>query len=174
MIRGVLLVLALAAMWVALWGAADPGTVVAGLLVATAVAVVTPVQDSDRRIVFRPLQAIRFAATFAGLLVVSTASMVRLVLTSRAGAAQGVLIQYELAPASYPVRTLIAHSVSLTPGTLTVDVGADGRTLTIHVIEERDVSQARAAIAGLEQRAAAAFAPRGVAEPDTEHPLEVS
>jgi multicomponent Na+:H+ antiporter subunit E len=132
------------------------------------------VQGSDRHIVFRPMQAIRFVATFVGLLVVSTASMVRLVLTSRAATAQGVLIEYELAPASYPVRTLIAHSVSLTPGTLTVDVAPDGRTLTIHVIEERDVPQARTAIAGLEQRAAAAFAPRVARKPDTEHPLEVT
>ncbi len=159
MSRTLLEIVLLAAMWVALWGDLSAGTVVAGLAAGTAVAVLVPTPEVDRRLTVRPLPAIRFLMTFALMLAVSTWAVVRLVLSDRAASASGVLIGYELAPSSYPVRTLIAHSISLTPGTLTVDVAADGRTLTVHVLDEDTVVAARRAIAALEMRAVRAFAP---------------
>ncbi|CAN5486482.1 Na+/H+ antiporter subunit E [soil metagenome] len=160
MIRTVLLGAFLTVMWVALWGDASIGTVVAGIGAAILVIVLVPSPESDRRWVFRPLGVLRFVATFLGLLVASTWSMVVLVLSDRAKDATGILIEVELAAASYPVRTLIAHSISLTPGTLTVDVRPDGRTLQVHVIEAADEPAARRAISALEHRAREAFAPR--------------
>lgn len=159
MISRIMTVVGLWAMWVALWGDASPGTVVAGLLVAAGVAAAVPSPPTDRRWVVRPLGVARFVLTFYVQLVVSTWAMVRLVLSSRARRTEGVLIEVELAESSYPVRTLIAHSISLTPGTLTVDVRPDGRTLLVHVIDADDVAEARAAILALEVRAREAFAP---------------
>lgn len=159
MIRRTAAALGLAVMWVALWGDLAVGTVVAGLAAGTATALLVPVPTSDRQLTLRPLRAIRFAATFVWQLLASTWSVVLLVLSARAADAHGVMIEVELAHASYPVRTLIAHSISLTPGTLTVDVGGDGRTLTVHVMDADAVVEARAAIADLERRACAAFSP---------------
>ena len=151
--------LGLAAMWVALWGDAGVGTVIAGLLAGAGIVWLVPVPDSDRRMVIRPLAALRFLVTFLWQLLTSTWSVVQLVLSARAKDSYGVLIEVQLAPASYPVRTLVAHSISLTPGTLTVDVGDDGRTLTVHVMDDQAIPQARAAIGELERRARAAFSP---------------
>jgi multicomponent Na+:H+ antiporter subunit E len=158
--------LGLAAMWVALWGDASLGTVAAGLLAGTGVALLVPTPSGDRELVLRPVAATAFAATFVLMLLASTWSVVRLVLSARAGDAYGVLIDVELAPAAYPVRTLVAHSISLTPGTLTVDVGPDGRTLTVHVMDADSVPQARRAIAVLERRACAAFSPHPRTDPE--------
>lgn len=155
----VLLTAALWLMWVALWGDFSAGTVVAGLLAAVGVMVTVPVPSSDRRWVFRPLGVARFVATFLVHLVGSTWAMVRLVLSPRARSATGVVIAVRLSPASYPVRTLVAHAISLTPGTLTVDVEDDGRTLRVHVIDADDVPGARRAIRQLDDRACQAFAP---------------
>ncbi len=157
--RRMLEISALTAMWVALWGDRSPGTVVAGLLCSTAVSILVPRDTVDRRLTLRPLSALRFLMTFTLMLVASTWSVVRLVLSDRATSATGVLIGYELAPSSYPVRTMIAHSISLTPGTLTVDVAADGRTLTVHVLDADTLIAARRSIAALELRAVRAFAP---------------
>ncbi len=156
--RGALVIL-LAGMWVALWGDLALGTVVAGLLAGLLVVATVPVPASDRQLTIRPVAALAFVATFAGMLIASTWSVVRLVLSSRAGDAHGVLIAYEIAPEAYAVRTLIAHSVSLTPGTLTVDVQPDGRTLQVHVMDADAVPAARRSISALESRAARAFAP---------------
>jgi multicomponent Na+:H+ antiporter subunit E len=151
--------LGLAAFWVALWGDPSPGTVIAGLLAGVAVVVLVQVPASDRHLVLRPVAEVRFVLSFTGMLVASTWAVVRLVLSPGAADAYGILIEFELQPASYPVRTLIANAISLTPGTLTVDVGDDGRTLYVHVMDEATVVPARRAIAALEARAARAFAP---------------
>lgn len=151
--------LLLTAMWVALWGDPSPGTIIAGVAAAGAVTWLTPRPPTDRRLVLRPLSALRFVAFFLVQLVASTWSVARLILSADARTTRGVVIKVELSPRGYAVRTLIAHSISLTPGTLTVDVGEDGRTLYVHVIKTSDVKGARSSIRALEARACAAFAP---------------
>lgn len=159
MIRKLPLVVALTGMWVALWTDVAAGTVVGGLLAAAAVAAFVRSQASDRALVLRPLAALRYAVTFAWLLLAATAAVARQVLGPGAGDTHGVVVEVALAERAYPVRTIIAHSISLTPGTLTVDVGDDGRTLYVHVMNAAQRSAALEGIAALEQRACEAFAP---------------
>lgn len=169
--RRLLLGVALAAMWVALWGDAGTGTIVAGALAGLGVALITPTPPTDRHLVVRPVAAVAYVLTFTWQLLASTVFIARLVLSSRAAEAHGVLIEVELSRVAYPVRTLIAHSISLTPGTLTVDVDEDGRTLSVHVIDAAAIPDARKSIAMLERRACAAFSPlhgRDVADPEVE------
>lgn len=166
MIRRVLLAVGLAGMWVALWGDAGLGTVVAGLGAGALIVVATPMPSSNRRMVLRPLAALRFVGWFVVQLIASTWSVALLVISPASRDAQGVVIEVRLAERAYAVRTLVAHSISLTPGTLTVDVGADGRTLYVHVMEATGVERARASIAALEERACSAFAPALVNVPD--------
>lgn len=165
MIRRVLLALGLAGMWVALWGDALPGTVIAGVAAGVLVVCAAPMPASDRQLVLRPFAAARFVAWFVVQLVASTWSVAVLVISPASRDARGVVIEVHLGERAYAVRTLVAHSISLTPGTLTVDVGADGRTLYVHVMEATEVAAARASIAALEERACAAFAPARVAAP---------
>ncbi len=54
--------------------------------------------------------------------------------------------------------TLLANLITLTPGTLSVDVSADGRTLFVHAMDCGDVARARRDIAeGFERRIMEAF-----------------
>lgn len=172
MIRRVILALGLAGMWVALWGDASPGTVIAGLGAGALVVLLAPMPPSDRRMVLRPVATLRFAAWFVVQLIASTWSVALLVISPASRVARGVVIEVLLAERAYAVRTLIAHSISLTPGTLTVDIGADGRTLYVHVMEAADIAAARTSIAALEARACAAFAPAVVAAPDDVEPTD--
>jgi multisubunit Na+/H+ antiporter MnhE subunit len=159
MTRTVLLAAGLAVMWVALWGDASPGTIIAGALAGLAVVVLVPRAETDRVLVLRPLAAVRFVLLFLTLLVISTATVLRQVLSAGSREIVGELLEIELRHEAYPVRTIIAHSTSLTPGTLTVDIGEDGRTLLVHVIDG-DLDAARRAIRAIEDRAVAAFAPK--------------
>lgn len=157
--RRVVAVVLLTAMWVALWGDLSAGTAVAGLIAAIAVVTIVPNPLPERDLVFRPARAAWFVVMFVRDLVVSTASVARLVVSPGARDVHGTFITVQLSERGHAVRTIIAHSISLTPGTLTVDVEEDGRTLHVHVIQAAEEQAARASIAALEERAIAAFAP---------------
>ena len=45
-------------------------------------------------------------------------------------------------------RTIVANSITLTPGTITVDFSDDGRHLYVHVLEAEDVEAARRELLG--------------------------
>jgi multicomponent Na+:H+ antiporter subunit E len=61
--------------------------------------------------------------------------------------------------ASDVVITTVANSISLTPGTLTIEVGHDPATLYVHVLHIRTVEDTRTEIYYLEYLALRAFAP---------------
>ena len=86
--------------------------------------------------------------------------MAAIVLSPEASTIRGRIIRYQLSDRGRDVRTLIAHSISLTPGTLSVDVDDRDGALLVHVIRAEDEADARDSIAALERRAIAAFAPR--------------
>lgn len=81
-------------------------------------------------------------------LVLSSISVARTVLSPR-GIARPRLITVPLTATSDMAITLVANYITLTPGTLTVDVSADRRTLLIHDLLSGESSEGtRAAITG--------------------------
>jgi hypothetical protein len=52
---------------------------------------------------------------------------------------------------------MVANSISLTPGTLTIDVGEDAKVLYVHVLHLRGVEQVRRDVHRLELLAIKAF-----------------
>ncbi|MCU0269006.1 MAG: Na+/H+ antiporter subunit E [Acidimicrobiales bacterium] len=152
----------LTVLWVALWGGLTPANVLGGLVVAVAVLAVLPVGPrEDLRL--RPVAALRFAAHFTRLLVASTWEVVTIVVRPRPAVAEA-LVAVSLRTDSPTVATVVANSISLTPGTLTVEVtpratssGADSFDLLVHVLRLHDPDDIRATALDLEVRAAAAL-----------------
>jgi multicomponent Na+:H+ antiporter subunit E len=58
----------------------------------------------------------------------------------------------------------VANMVSLTPGTITIDVAMDPTTLYIHVLHFESAARTRADIAMLERYLVAAVPPRSAAQ----------
>ena len=90
-------------------------------------------------------------------LVVSSVRVARLVLSPNMDVAPGIF--------AYPLKlrrdqeiALLANMITLTPGTLSVDVSEDRQTLYVHAMDARDPDAERASIAdGFERRIMEAF-----------------
>lgn len=99
----------------------------------------------------------RLILVFMREFTLSVARVVRLVLSPR--------MRYTPGTFTFPLTlkrdfeiTLLANLITLTPGTLTVDVSGDRSTLLVHAIDSPDVEAARAEIAnGFERLIREAF-----------------
>ena len=156
-----LVVLWLTAVWVALWGDVTFANVAAGALVALALTVLLPATgDRGRattgRSTIRPLAALHFAGWFALKLVEANAVVAWEVLTPRNRINEGV-VAVPLHGSSDGLTTLVASCVSLTPGTLVLDVDRDPLVLYVHVLHLRTIAEVRAEVQTLERLAIRAF-----------------
>lgn len=154
MIRAARIVL-LTAIWVGLWSGLSVANVASGLLVALAIVFLF---DTPRagHLVIRPVHVTRFALYFAYKLVESTVVVARTIISPRDAVHNGI-VAVPLIGCTDAVTTLIAHAISLTPGTLTIEVRDEPRTLYIHALDVRDVERVRADVRALEVLAVRAF-----------------
>lgn len=161
----VLGIVTLAAIWVALWGEVSVANVVFGFVVAIVVTLAFPPLDGGDRNGIRPWAAIVFLARFAVMLVQSTWSVVVEVVRPKLALEQAI-VAVPLRTDDPVIVTMVANGITLTPGTLTVDVGPDpgsgeGRTLYVHALTLGDVDDLIAGAHELEDLAIAAFPPPG-------------
>lgn len=80
------------------------------------------------------LHTLRFVARFLREVVVANVQVVRVVLSPRIRIRPGI-IRYPLDVQTDSGITLLADSITLTPGTLTVDIAPDRSALFIHVLD---------------------------------------
>jgi multicomponent Na+:H+ antiporter subunit E len=150
----------LVVVWVALWGPVTTATVASGLAVAAAVQLL-PAGPGARRagLAVRPVAAARFLGYFLVKLVEASLVVAVEVATPRSRIRTGI-VAVPLRGASDALVTLVADAVTLTPGTLTVEVGRNPPTLYVHVLHLHDVEAVRREILHLEVLAMRAFSPR--------------
>lgn len=134
--------LLLALLWLSLNGAVSPGHVLLAVLLGAGVPwLLQPLWPAPPRRIRRPLRAFALALAFAALVawdvVVATLRVARAVLSPLRSLRPGF--------ATVPIEldepraiSLLAHVVTLTPGTVTVDVAEDRRSLTIHALDLSD------------------------------------
>lgn len=154
MIR-VVRVLVIVAVWLALWSDVSVANLASGLSVAT---VIVLGFDTWRHgsLVVRPVRALRFGLWFLYKLVESTWAVVRAVIAPRHRVHTGI-IAVPLQGCSDAVATLIADAITLTPGTLTLEVRREPLTLFIHALDTRDLDAIRRDVRTLEVLAVRAF-----------------
>ena len=173
-IPGILLWLTI--LWVALWGEISWGNVLGGIAIALVVVASSRLDRvSLRPTQVRPLWAVAYVATVAWQLVVSNVRLALEVLTPSDGT-RTAIVAVPIRGGSDAVVNLVANSITLTPGTMTVDVrrhdaerdegrdddGADddvapGVTLYVHGIFAEDVESVRGDVLRLEALALRAF-----------------
>lgn len=151
------LVLWLTVVWVGLWGDVSAANVLGGLAVALGVTLLLPLEDVELHGRISPVGVVRFAGVFLLELVRASVQVAVLVLRPRTSLRSAVL--------AVPVHgrgdrllTLVGNSISLTPGTLTLEVDREAHVLHVHVLDVGDdVEQVRRDIARLERAAARAL-----------------
>jgi multicomponent Na+:H+ antiporter subunit E len=99
---------------------------------------------------------VHFGVVFLYKLVESTVVVARTVIAPRDRVKSGI-IAVPLHGCSDAVATLIADSISLTPGTLTLEVRRDPLILYVHALDTRNIETLRRDIHRLEFLAIRAF-----------------
>jgi multicomponent Na+:H+ antiporter subunit E len=150
-----LLLLALA--WLALTGSFTIANALLGLVLAVLVSAFAREQRGRNRIAIRLLATVRLAVLFLRELVLSAYRVARLVVTPRMDIRPGIFAYRLKLDRNFEV-TLLANLITLTPGTLSVDVSPDRKTLFVHAIDCSDPEKNRRDIAeGFERAIMEAF-----------------
>lgn len=141
--------------WLALWGEVSVANLVSGLAVGAALLVVFPNPSLSVGPV-RPVWMVVFHAYFLIKLCQATAIVAWEVVAPRSRIREGI-IGVAVTTDSDAVITIVANAISLTPGTLTVEVGEDPSTLFVHVLHLHDVEEIRMEVRRLEWLALQAY-----------------
>ena len=161
-----MLILWLITLWLLLWGDVSYANVLGGLAVAIIVLLFARLDTASLRPTrLRPWWALRYLVTVVGQLITANIRLAVEILTPHDGTYTGI-IAVPIRGGSDAVVILVANSITLTPGTMTIDVkrheGDDdemtaGATLYVHGMYMRDVEQVRHDVLRLEALALHAF-----------------
>jgi multicomponent Na+:H+ antiporter subunit E len=146
--------------WIALWGELSWGNVISGLIVipiVTAISVRLP-----RRHRVHPLGVATFAVRFLTMLIDSSIVVARTSLRPTPERLRTGVVAVRLQHPTSLVATVVADAITLTPGTLTLDISADSSTLYVHVLGIGDPEDVRADVADLERLVVGAIEPVGI------------
>jgi multicomponent Na+:H+ antiporter subunit E len=147
----------LTAAWLAMTGSLTIPNALLGLVLSILASSFAREQRRRSEIAIRPLRVIGLAALFVYELVLSGYRVARLVLTPRMQLQPGIFAYRLKVDRNFEI-TLLANLITLTPGTLSVDVSADRKTLYVHAIDCSDVDETRRGIAdGFERKILEAF-----------------
>ncbi len=142
--------------WVFLWGEVTPANVLGGIAVAVALVFVFPAAPEGPGSSFRPVAAIRFFLHFFYKLVEANLVLAWEVATPGDRIREGV-VAVPLHMSSRGVATMVANAISLTPGTLTLEVNMERRMIYVHVLHLHDLEKVRRDLHRFEELALRAF-----------------
>jgi multicomponent Na+:H+ antiporter subunit E len=151
-----LLALWLTVLWVALWGELSAANVLGGLLVAAAAIWLLPMPGQPFGVRVRPWHAAVFAAYFAFKLVQANLLLAWEIVTPRNKIRTGI-VAVPVRGCSDMLVALVANAITLTPGTLSLEVRRDPATLYVHVLHLRHPDEVRREVLRLERLAILAF-----------------
>ncbi len=153
-VNNVLLALA----WAALTGSFTLANFVFGLVLSVAVFYLASEQSSAISTMVRLRRILSLVLLFIRELILSGWRVAKLVSSPQMKLAPGIF-SYELKVERDFEITLLANLITLTPGTLSVDVSEDRRILFVHAIDCSDIEEARRDIReGFERKIIEAFA----------------
>jgi multicomponent Na+:H+ antiporter subunit E len=147
--------------WLALWEELSITNVLSGLLLAVLLLVLFPVRERPeaRRqpMAFRPARVVQLLAYFLWKLVEANVVVAWEVITPNNEGVQEGIVAVPLTGASDTVVTIVANAISLTPGTLTIEIDRGPTVLYVHVLHLRNMDRVRVDVLRLEVRVLRAF-----------------
>ncbi len=150
--------IALLVIWMALWGDVSVANLVSGVVLVGLLAVLFPgTQGYGHRL--RPLGALRLVRAVLWSLMVSTWRVALAVLRPTPDRVRAEVVSVPLITRSPLVAAVVANSITLTPGTMTVDVDLTELTIQVHVLGRVDHEEFRRSIVALEQLVIGAVGP---------------
>lgn len=143
--------------WLLLWGSVSLANVLSGLAVVALVLVVIPdARFHGRRPTVRPVATVRFVIRVLADVLRANAVLTREILSRESSITTGV-VAVPLPLCSDGLLTLVANVLSLTPGTMPIEVTREPPVIYVHVLHLRDVEAVRRDVQSLSALAIRAF-----------------
>ncbi|MFP5336125.1 MAG: Na+/H+ antiporter subunit E [Actinomycetes bacterium] len=133
MLRRLPFVAWIAVVWLALWGDVSWANLLGGLLVGAFLVVAVPLPASTTRYRGSLPAALRYTAVFLRDLVVATAEVARQVFWPVARLRPSI-VEVPLSTRDPALLSLVANTITLTPGTMTLQVHEDTGLLFVHCL----------------------------------------
>nr|WP_254249072.1 Na+/H+ antiporter subunit E [Loktanella salsilacus] len=133
-----LLTVILVAVWCLLNNSATLGTVVFGTILGVLIPIVTAAYWPDRPPVARPFRLVIYCLIVIYDIIKSNAQVAWQILFKPDSSLQPAWIVIPLDLKKPEAITLLAGSITLTPGTLSADLSADGTALLVHALHAPD------------------------------------
>ncbi len=150
----------LTVVWTGLWGNVSAANVLGGLAVGATVVTLLPLPAAPRHGRLRPLPALRLLGVFVVDLVKASVVVAAQVLRVTTGTGRPLcqaIVACPLRGRSDRLTTLVANLVSLTPGTLTVEIDRLEALVYVHVLDLVSPEALRQDVRDLEARVIRTF-----------------
>lgn len=148
----------LATMWVLLWGNLSAANVVGGLLAGGLVLVLVGPRASRLSSRIHPLGLLVFVGVFARELLKAVGQVTWQVIAWPNRRFREAVVAYQAAPIGPGLLSILGNTISLTPGTLTLEIDEERHTLYVHVLHLSDPVEFADGIRVLERAVVRAFA----------------
>jgi multicomponent K+:H+ antiporter subunit E len=137
------LTLSLIGVWFLLVNHVDVGTLVMAVLLGTAIPLFSSVWWPHRTVVKAPLALAAYTALVVWDVIVANFQVARIILFMPARQIRSAWITVPISLRSPEAITLLAGTITMTPGTLTADMSACGKALLIHALHAPDPDAVR-------------------------------
>lgn len=144
-----LLTVMVTAVFVLLMNEITPGVLVLGLVLGVAIPLVTAPFWPGRPRVKAPLTVVAYGAIVLWDIVVSNIEVAKLILFRKADDMRTCYITIPLDLKTPEAIAVLAGTITMTPGTVSADLSADGRALLVHCL---DASDPQGTVAAIKQR----------------------
>ncbi|HVL71377.1 MAG TPA: Na+/H+ antiporter subunit E [Beijerinckiaceae bacterium] len=128
----------IAVVWLFLVNEFSAGHVVLGLILGVAIPLLTSPYWPDRPRVRNPLMILEYGVVVLWDIIVSNVQVAYLVLFRKGDSLRSHFVTVPLDLTSPEAITVLAGTITMTPGTVTADVCADGCALLVHCLETDD------------------------------------
>ena len=133
-----LLSLTITVVWIMLLNEFSAGTLVLGLVLGFAIPQMTARFWPGAPVVKAPFAIAEFALIVLWDIVVSNMQVAHLVLTRRGDSLRSIYVTVPLDLKTPEAIAALAGTITMTPGTVSADLSADGKALLVHCLETDD------------------------------------
>lgn len=139
-------VVSLALVWAIFWADFDVATLASGLAVCIVILVLVPPSTFGQLGRFHPWRTLMFIFSSLGRLIAANAGVAKQALTGGGRTIREAIIEVDIGDVSEEIATVIATSISLSPGT--VAVGIRPEAIYVHVLDAADLDAVRERLHG--------------------------
>lgn len=138
-----LLTLTLVVVWQMLMNYVSLGTLVFGLILGIVIPLITAPYWPDRPRLKNPAMIVEFILVVLWDIVVANIVVAKTILFTRNTAMHPAWVSIPLDLRTPEAITVLAGTITMTPGTVSSDVAADGRSLLVHCLDAPDPDAVR-------------------------------